>query len=315
MEAIANNPVAEVLEPKKSGRGQYERQKRGSYKNVEDKKITVQHYVNTKINLLKTNRLNQFGSKIKNLNEKTDFINPLYVKVSFNGQMNFFRSKTEIVISTNYSFENAMKDENLSRALEREIHLIGTFIKENSIQEDDVRQSISSYSFDGFGLEALINNALIFEIQEFAKKILPNDDPNGGILSLGSCTDNKIVDSYFDIINYAIDVNEVSAPSPLEILTFLEMRDKRFSDLKAEFSPYIWQFRCYCIAPPVHSYPHNLDKEGYSYLFPTSLDYKEGKFKKYFIEFNPYHEEEAKLILSDIDKLLERKTFKIFKYY
>ena len=73
MEAIVNNTVAEVLEPKKSGRGQYEHQKRGNYKN--DKKITVKLFLNKRL-------------KPEYILEKVYY--PLYIQVSLKSQSTVF---------------------------------------------------------------------------------------------------------------------------------------------------------------------------------------------------------------------------------
>ena len=104
MEAIANNTVAEVLEPKKSGRGNYERKKRGSYKG--DKKITIKFFLNKRL-------------KPDYMLEQAYY--PLYIQISLKGQTTFFPATSngqnmtiedtgEYIDSKNYKYSDLKYD-------------------------------------------------------------------------------------------------------------------------------------------------------------------------------------------------------------
>ena len=337
MEAIAGKISTEVLEPKKSGRGQYERKTRGSYqKHKLSKKITVKHFLNKRIDLRK-----KFLKEIGVDTEGMDSLYPIYVQVTFNRKTTTLRSATQETCRDEEELQEYLEDEedeNLGEALLRERRFIEYYLQNyyqhhlkhslsyleklknyESFEESD-RDSYVNDTFDldsamvGFNLEdyelnKMIELALKKEIKDFARTLLINEikEKSGNDVFAEEEEDefkNMMKSDYFSIENLIDMENLIERPEnnigALELLSFYEMKKSEFSKLREIFPSYIWHFNV------LYGIMYSKSRL-YEVLPPTILDFREGDFKiKFISSFKDVKEKRtAKKIIKDIEKLIE----------
>ena len=323
MENRKENNLVEV-EPKKSGRGQYERKARGSYKSISEKKITVQHFLNTKINFGKSKKSRR-GKAIFNPYESySEPQHPLYLKIAFNGKMNFLRSATTFYCAANKLEEMMNENANLKIALQREIRFVEDYIDKKSkmrneyfpyLQEDDI---IKRFNYSDCLIEEMVNFALLLEIQQIAKDVFPNVNPNNEIENLWIYEGRDVeITQYWGLLYELIDSSSSDYPmSALELLNFLNKKDNKFNILKEMYPSDIWSFKCYNHISELSPFDDTFD--GYNWLPPTLLDYSERNYKEFFLKHNKFRTDDAEKIVIDMEKLLKKGAllnFRATKYF
>ena len=309
---IGNNLIEE---PKKSGRGQYERSdKRGSYKKHKiEKKVTVSHFLNTKINFAK--------SAPMPFDDENSHRYPLYVKVIFNKKTAVFRSLTENTFNGNEDFKNLEYDFVLKDILERERRFIkyyftnrySKYLRDNSLDEtfaiknyDDNKMFFKKEYYHENELDKVIDYTLKMQLYDFAKELtiekLEREKGKGFFNDLDEdYTNFDLLEQmvYQDYYPIAVSVQHPSnTVKALELLNFYEFRNPRFKEMKERFPSEIWHFNIF--------YSRFVElKSSYSFqlLGATIIDYLEGDFKSKFLKYSDEYKSEIKKIIVDIDKL------------
>lgn len=109
MEKRTENNLVEV-EPKKSGRGQYERKARGSYKTIEERRITIKHYIDTKSKVVFWGYYNDYENHKSNKNDAINYCKQgqtnypyynVYVRISLKGQTTNLKSGIVLPVEEN----------------------------------------------------------------------------------------------------------------------------------------------------------------------------------------------------------------------
>ena len=317
MEDIQTSENSENTQPKK-GRGQYERgnKKRGSYqKHKAEKKVTVTHFLNTKINFAKQESLPWDDEETNRF--------PIYVKVIFNKRTHIFRSLIEDLIQDEEEFELLLKDIDYQYTFQREkkfieYYLTQTYYRYLAHHSDNEKWAIKNYHFD-FSLNGYlykdneinksIDYALKFEIYNFANQLITDEleQKEGESNSI-----DEIDNDNFKIIEETLEIryrpiveavqNSTSNITALELLNFYELRDARFKSIRKKFSSEIWHFNIfYCLFVE--------DAYQYQVLGATIVDFIEGDFKEHFIFYCKEYKKEIELILADIETLRSRFAF------
>ena len=304
MEQQTGNNLIE--EPKKSGRGQYERSnKRGSYKKHKtEKKVTVSHFLNTKIDFAKSDPMP--------FDDENSHRYPLYVKVIFNKKTTVFRSLTENTFNGDEDFKNYGDDFFLKDVIERERKFIkyyftnrySKYLKENLLDEtfavknyDDNKIAFRKEYYQENELCKVIDYALKMQLYDFAKELIIEkleqekgegffDDLDEDYANI-DLLEQMIYQHYYPIAASVQDPsNTVKA---LELLNFYEVRNPRFKEIKERFPSEIWHFSIF--------YNRFIELESsfsYQLLGATIIDYLEGDFKGKFLKYSDEYKSEIK---------------------
>lgn len=320
-----------VEEPKKSGKGNYERQARGSYtKHKLEKKANVRHFINKNVDTNKGWENHDDPFRIEGS------LHPLYVQITFNRRTTTIKSAIVeslsiddyAEISTNtrllhliarekdfieYHFQKTYKAylDSLREhyttmkypstlAEKDEINTQATESAENTFEFDNLIKGFSYYNFE---IHKLIDIALKCEIIEFAEKLRSKivkenrkqETIQNELLNLfnKSYTNTLYQSLHYDDNNYS--------PNALQLLSCLEMRNPEFKELRLMYPSEIWNFEVF------YGFLRNNYNIHYCYLGATMVDYLKGDFKDIFLSEFDNDEQKAKLIFKDIEKLIKKK--------
>ena len=312
MEQRTENNVMEV-EPKKSGRGQYERKERGSYqKHKLDRKITVKHYLNTRINFQ------------KDLTE--DPQHPVYVQITFNGKTTLIRSATKELFEDEDLFDEMYENDTFNLNFKREEEFIKYYFLKYyknfvEIQYEfctpqeliELRNSVNiapifkRYSYESNVLNKIVDYALKTELNKLADEFEEGGMVKSVQLQLEAEDINVHKSSLYDEFGYPVQytIFENSKISALELLIFLEKVKPEFSQIREKYSSEIWNFNMYYGLFTKQSLKFNI-------LGATFLDVESGLFEQEFRKSYNDHKD-VQNILVDLSKLIEKNYFSPFE--
>ena len=313
-----------VGEPKKSGKGSYERKSRGSYKKHKlDKKITVKHFLNERVNL------NKISKKESEFMDSTP-LHPIYVQIIFMGKNTTIRSAVDEICSSQDCFEELMLDDYYGGLFDREKCFIEYYVKnyydnylkseKDSLDKDLDDDEIEYYTskvielkdimvgFDYYDHEinVKVDRALKAELLSFAKEItLSSLKPC--LKGLSKSDKQEAIDLRmlnFKFINDALEFPEKKI-SALELLCYYEQMIPTFKEMRDRFSPQIWSFNIY-----YSDLVDNGDNQ-YKELGATVIDFLHGDFKQQMCEYFTDDSKIAQNIIKDIESFNKNKNLKI----
>lgn len=334
MEAIANDKDDLDIEEGLSE----EKPKKRYLKHKLDKKVTVKHFLNKKIIVNKNDK--DFERNMLRFDDMPIHgpIYPVYVQITFNRKTTTIKSSTHKNFSEE-SFENYI-NKNTRNLFEREQNFIEFYFQNryksyldilaeqfkssreqntlnlfHSLEDDcsifidnveenfDINRFMKEYSYNAHELHKYIDSVLYEEIIEFRNKIWFDDNRKNR---------NKFR-SEFQYSEIELEnINELPLDiaywggikvSALELLSFLEMRDSRYNELRKRYPSEIWHFTIY------YRFLKNNDNNPYLKLPATILDYMNGNFKAFFLSAFKHDREKAQMILDDIDYLVKKKDY------
>lgn len=274
MEAVKNDISKEVLEPKKSGRGNYERKKRGSYKSDSDRKITIKHYINSSL----TPHIREDNKDLK--------LYPVYVRISLKGKTTHFRSRE---FSTDFFPFDEEITETEKYKCEKDTKIINTIITRlKPFERDDftIKDFSEIYNILTQDILYTVEDLLLNEIESknpFFKK--SNTRPHNFSAGYGRPAIyhlDKLLYEFFNFQGYSRD-NDKSD----------ELLDIYKSD--------IWALSAYS-----HIYfvkKKKIDKDKYVYFWDLE-DFLFGAYQSEMLDM--FGEAIMKPIFNDIFKLLQR---------
>lgn len=309
------------------------RPKKRYLKHKFEKKVTVKHYLNKKITVNKTDK-----KSIENGLFFDEPVFPVYVQITFNRKTTTIKSSTNKYFTEN-EYERSLKNFNIQDLFDRErnfiefhfqnryksyldfiskqfkhsrehsLNLFHSFEDEynnfiEKVQDDfDINRFIKEYSYSSHEIHRYIDSELYEEIIEFKKEIdLQDLKRNKG----KSKTEFQYSEITLENINQlpleSINWGGVRV-SALELLSFLEMRDSRFSELRKRHPSEIWHFTIY------YRLLKNNDNNPYEKLPATILDYLDGDFRTFFLSTFKNDKRKAQLILEDIESLVKKKDY------
>lgn len=309
MEQRTENNLVEVEEPKKSGRGQYERKERGIYqKHKLDRKITVKHYLNTKINLQKDST------------QEPEY--PVYVQITFNGKTTLIRSATKDVFGDEDDFEDFCHDDSNNRDFKREEEYIKYYFLEfykNNVEVHfkastpqqiiEIRNLVNispvfkRYNYESGVINKIVDFALKDELFRIADELEEEERLQGEQLQLEAEDIDTHKSSLYDEFSYPVEytICENNNISAMELLVFLERIKPEFSQIRKLYPSEIWNFNLYY---GLLAHKSNV----FNKLGATVVDVESGLFEKEFRKLYNNNEDVQK-ILVDLSKLSDNNYF------
>jgi hypothetical protein len=322
MENLQVSDNETITSPKK-GRGQYERKARGSYqKHKLEKKITVKHFLNKRIDFNK--KMVQKGGF--SFDDDTPSY-PIYVQVTFNRKTTMLRSATDEICSGDEEFIDLMEDPDYSQLFKRERTFIEYYIQnyfnrhinsfsvfKKKFEDDyieleaertfDLDSVISGFSYDDHMLVKSVEYGLKVELKKFAQEIVINE--------IKERTGRNILDEndrveLFDKLDFYRPIDDsLERPdnniSALELLSFYEMRKAEFKEMRLRFSSEIWHFNIF------YGMLYYSGDSLYNELSATILDFQKGDFKSIFLNYFSEEKQKVEKIIADIEILIENES-------
>ena len=263
-------------------------------KHKTEKKITVKHYLNK---IIKANTKNSIG----------EMCYPVYVRVTFYGQIANLRSATGITM-TNTEFEEEHKNR---LGFRRETELLKYVIEEsynihlspvwgNILSPFDLTSTLKHFDFHRNDLTYVIHQKLSDKISQYEwRKINKWQDADKKRRDSGELFDIH-GQSYDDRDKYEdSDTCPETGPDfgvhPYLYILVQENDGVNYDELKKQYSAYIWLFSTY-LDRLCKRYAVELD-----FLPVVITDYKSGLFEELFIPFM-YTFKDMKLEQSSIEK-------------
>lgn len=297
-----------------------------------EKKVTVKHFLNKKIVINKYEQ--SFSDNLLLFGES---IHPVYVQITFNRKTTTIKSSTNESF-TETTFEKALVNTPFSSLCKRERDLIEFHFKssykkyldylssqfnpeirfsgdlfetseekyykflEKAAEDFDINSFIRGYSYSDHEIHNCIDSILYQEVIRLIKELDIRDRKMGmskykfdigySDIVAGNSNPSKSNHSY-------MGGKKVSA---LELLSFLEKRDSRYSELRKLFPSDIWYFTLY------YGFLLN-DDNPYKKLPATILDFMVGEFKEVFLSTFKNGQEKAQMILTDMETLVRKNKY------
>lgn len=302
------------------------------FKHKLEKKVTVKHFLNKKIVINKSEK--QSNGNLELFDEP---IFPVYIQITFNRKTTTIKSTTNQSFSereydkalsnklflklfererlvVEYHFQNNYK-EHLEFVLERfKFQQKNSLDRFESFEDDyndfleevaneiDINRFFKEYSYSYYEIHRYVDLLLYREVIKFLKEIASKEKSDNRGKSKFEKSYSDIAQFYFKQPMLEFMYMGGIKVSALELLSFLEMKDNRFCQLKIRFPSEIWHFSLYYgffMLDSINSYQN---------LPPTILDFTGGDFKTVFLCAYKDEKDKIQMILNDIETLISKKN-------
>lgn len=300
------------------------------FKHKLEKKVTVKHFLNKKIVINKNEK--QSSGNLELFDEP---IFPVYIQITFNRKTTTIKSATNQRFSER-EYDKALKSKLFLKLFERErlviefhfqssykehLELLSKQFKlqqkyslfkfesfedeyndflEQVANEFDINRFFKEYSYSYYEIHQYVDMLLYEEVIKFLKEIALKEKSNNRGKHKFEKSYSNIALFYFE--QPMLDIRYMGGikVSALELLSFLEMKDNRFYQLKMRFPSEIWHFTLY------YGFLMNDSTNSYKSLPATILDFTGGNFKTEFLSAFKNEKEKIQLILNDIETLIKK---------